>query len=131
MQIVAREDISITKKELRARFVDTASIPGEGRRDDESCDTDGIIDIDFRFDAESVDSELSIDLDETLEEEIAEEDEISHKNGVEEPREKAHAKKGKDKLHSWTVCDCQAHQSSPWESAYGRAEMRHVHFFLQ
>ena len=95
LQIVTREDISITKKELRARFVDTASIPGEGRRDDESCDTDGIIDIDFRFDAESVDSELSIDLEETLEEEIAEEDEISHENGVEETREKAHAKKGK------------------------------------
>ena len=95
LQIVTREDISITKKELRARFVDTASIPGEGRRDDESCDTDGIIDIDFRFDEESVDSELSIDLEETLEEEIAEEDETSYENGAEEPREKAHAKKGK------------------------------------
>ena len=104
LQIVTREDISQTKRELRARFVDTASIPGEGRCNDESCDTDGIIDIDFRFDVESVESELSIDLEETLDEEIVEEHEISHENGVEEAREKALANERKiNCTHGWCV----------------------------
>ena len=42
-----------------------------------------------------MDSELSIDLEETSEEEIAEEHEILHENGAEEPREKALANKRK------------------------------------
>ena len=69
--------------------MDTASILGEVRRDDESCGTDGIIDIDFRFDfdEESVDSYLSIELEETLDEEIVEEHKTLHEIDVEELRE--------------------------------------------